>query len=111
MCSLRLHATPRRHRRQAACPGDLSRACQHKWRQGDLAATVGAWRSLNSTPRLLTPQPLIAAFAPIGEVIATDAAARHFPINGGTTERCHDLAQLQPGPEGPGPAAIATELD
>ena len=54
-----------------------------------------------STPLLLTPQPLTAAaFAPFGEVIAIDSAARHFPINGGTTERYHDLAQLQPGPEG-----------
>lgn len=54
-----------------------------------------------STPLLLRPQPLTAAaFAPFGEVIATDAAARHFPINGGTTERYHDLAQLQAGPEG-----------
>jgi ureidoglycolate lyase len=41
-----------------------------------------------------------AAFAPFGELIAADAAARHFPINGGTTERFHDLARLQPGPEG-----------
>ncbi len=54
-----------------------------------------------STPLLLTPQPLTAAaFAPFGEVIATDAATRHFPINGGTTERYHDLAKLQPGPQG-----------
>lgn len=41
-----------------------------------------------------------AAFAPFGEVIEADAAAHHFPINGGTTERYHDLAHLQPGPEG-----------
>jgi ureidoglycolate lyase len=53
------------------------------------------------TPIPLTPEPLTAAaFAPFGELIAADAAARHFPINGGTTERFHDLAQLQPGPEG-----------
>jgi len=41
-----------------------------------------------------------AAFAPFGELIAVDAAARHFPINGGSTERYHDLARLQPGPDG-----------
>ncbi|HEX2012542.1 MAG TPA: ureidoglycolate lyase [Roseateles sp.] len=44
----------------------------------------------------LTPQ----AFAPFGEVIEADAAAQRFPINGGTTERFHDLARLQAGPQG-----------
>ncbi len=34
-----------------------------------------------------------AAFAPFGEVIELDGA-RHFPINGGTTERYHDLAKV-----------------
>ncbi|MCC8393981.1 ureidoglycolate lyase [Paraburkholderia sp. MMS20-SJTR3] len=34
-----------------------------------------------------------AAFAPFGEVIELDGA-RHFPINGGTTERFHDLARV-----------------
>lgn len=33
------------------------------------------------------------AFAPFGDVIATDGA-RHFPINAGTTERFHDLASI-----------------
>jgi ureidoglycolate lyase len=33
------------------------------------------------------------AFAPFGDVIELDRA-RHFPINGGTTERYHDLAQV-----------------
>ncbi|WP_213297588.1 ureidoglycolate lyase [Paraburkholderia sacchari] len=33
------------------------------------------------------------AFAPFGDVIALDGA-RHFPINGGTTERFHDLASI-----------------
>jgi ureidoglycolate lyase len=33
------------------------------------------------------------AFAPFGDVIELDGA-RHFPINGGTTERYHDLAQV-----------------
>lgn len=41
-----------------------------------------------------------AAFAPFGEVIATDEANRHFPINGGNTERYHDLARLDPGADG-----------
>lgn len=46
-------------------------------------------------------QPLTAkAFAPYGEMIAVDAATRHFSINGGNTERYHDLANLDPGPEG-----------
>ncbi|WP_144147727.1 ureidoglycolate lyase [Paraburkholderia sp. BCC1884] len=34
-----------------------------------------------------------AAFAPFGDVIELDGA-RHFPINGGTTERFHDLATV-----------------
>ncbi|MCX4159993.1 MULTISPECIES: ureidoglycolate lyase [Paraburkholderia] len=33
------------------------------------------------------------AFAPFGDVIEL-AGARHFPINGGTTERYHDLANV-----------------
>ena len=33
------------------------------------------------------------AFAPFGDVIELDGA-RHFPINGGTTERFHDLASI-----------------
>jgi ureidoglycolate lyase len=39
-------------------------------------------------------------FAPFGDVIAADAARRHFPINGGNTERYHDLANLDAGPSG-----------
>jgi len=39
-------------------------------------------------------------FAPFGDVIAADATTRHFPINGGTTERYHDLADLDAGPDG-----------
>ena len=39
-------------------------------------------------------------FAPFGDVISADTAARHFPINGGTTERYHDLANLDAGPDG-----------
>ena len=46
----------------------------------------------------LAVEPLTAeAFAPFGEVIEASAAARHYPINGGNTERFHDLAQLDPG--------------
>ncbi|WP_150700335.1 ureidoglycolate lyase, partial [Pandoraea terrae] len=39
------------------------------------------------------------AFAPFGDVIEL-AGAKHFPINGGTTERFHDLAQVDLGPDG-----------
>ncbi len=42
----------------------------------------------------LVCQPLTRqAFAPFGEVIET-AGAAHFPINQGTTERYHDLAEV-----------------
>ncbi|KVE95302.1 ureidoglycolate lyase [Burkholderia vietnamiensis] len=47
-----------------------------------------------SGPRILRAQPLTRdAFAPFGDVIALEGA-RHFPINGGTTERFHDLATI-----------------
>lgn len=46
-------------------------------------------------PRPLTPE----AFRPFGEVIQC-AGADHFPINGGNTERFHDLARIDPGPGG-----------
>ena len=39
----------------------------------------------------LTPE----AFAPFGEVIAPEAARRVFPINGGNTQRFHDLAAVE----------------
>jgi ureidoglycolate lyase len=39
------------------------------------------------------------AFAPYGEVIATDGV-KHFPINEGTAERFHDLAQIDDANEG-----------
>lgn len=49
----------------------------------------------------LTPQPLThEAFAPFGEVIEASDAARHFTINGGNTERYHDLANIEPGADG-----------
>ena len=41
-----------------------------------------------------------AAFAPFGEVIEASDAVRHFPINAGNTERFHDLAKLDAGPDG-----------
>lgn len=48
----------------------------------------------------LRPKALTAeAFAPFGEVIQC-AGAAHFSINGGNTERFHDLARIEPGPDG-----------
>ncbi len=45
-----------------------------------------------ATALALQLEPLTRdAFAPFGDVIELDGA-RHFPINGGTTERFHDLA-------------------
>lgn len=40
-----------------------------------------------------------SAFAEFGEVIETDGA-RHYPINGGTCERYHDLARVDVGDGG-----------
>ncbi|MGG1946753.1 ureidoglycolate lyase [Trinickia sp. NRRL B-1857] len=49
---------------------------------------------------LLRIEPITReAFAPFGDVIALDGA-RHFPINGGTTERFHDLATIDVGEAG-----------
>ncbi|NYT84554.1 ureidoglycolate lyase [Pollutimonas harenae] len=44
----------------------------------------------------LTPD----AFAPYGDVIEVSGQARHFTINDGNTERYHDLAHIDPGPNG-----------
>jgi ureidoglycolate lyase len=45
----------------------------------------------------LTLEPLTRdAFAPFGDVIELEGA-RHFPINAGTTERFHDLANVDIG--------------
>lgn len=46
-------------------------------------------------------QPLSAtAFADFGEVIAPENAAKRITINTGTAERFHDLANINPGPNG-----------
>ena len=45
--------------------------------------------------RVITARPLTrAAFAEFGDVIDTDWA-NHYPINGGMTERFHDLARIE----------------
>ena len=52
-------------------------------------------------PITLRPEPLIReAFAPFGQVIEVSAAVQHFTINAGNTERYHDLANIDPGPDG-----------
>ncbi|WP_322995819.1 ureidoglycolate lyase [Castellaniella sp.] len=49
----------------------------------------------------LTIEPLSReAFAPFGDVIQADDAAKHFTINEGNTERYHDLADIDPGADG-----------
>lgn len=46
--------------------------------------------------RIITAEPLTReAFAPFGDVIEVSDAARHYPINGGMTERYHDLAKVE----------------
>ncbi|NMG74423.1 ureidoglycolate lyase [Aromatoleum diolicum] len=40
------------------------------------------------------------AFASFGDVIEASDAAHHFTINGGNTERYHDLAKIEPGSDG-----------
>ncbi|AFK60806.1 ureidoglycolate hydrolase [Advenella kashmirensis WT001] len=53
------------------------------------------------TLRRLTIEPLTRnAFAPFGQVIEASDAAKHFTINDGNTERYHDLAHIDPGPQG-----------
>lgn len=39
-------------------------------------------------------------FAPFGDLIHPSTASRQFTINDGNTERYHDLATLEPGPQG-----------
>jgi ureidoglycolate lyase len=49
--------------------------------------------------RTIIIEPLIKeAFAPFGQVLATEGA-HHFPINNGMTERYHDLANVEIGGE------------
>ncbi|WP_028534129.1 ureidoglycolate lyase [Paludibacterium yongneupense] len=49
----------------------------------------------------LRAQPLTReAFAPFGDVIAADDGVRHFSINGGNTERYHDLMRVDLAAEG-----------
>lgn len=54
----------------------------------------------------LTRLPIVAEplererFAPFGQVIEASDVARHFTINAGNTERYHDLADIDPGPDG-----------
>ncbi len=45
-------------------------------------------------PTLAVEALSLAAFAPFGDVIAPEGAARVFPINNGTTQRYHDLARI-----------------
>ncbi|NMF91186.1 ureidoglycolate lyase [Aromatoleum petrolei] len=59
-----------------------------------LRAEVLASRHIVAEP--LTPE----AFAPFGDVIEAGDAVRQFPINGGNTMRYHDLAKIDPGPDG-----------
>ena len=49
----------------------------------------------------LRTEPLTReAFAPFGDVIEASDAVRHFTINAGNTERYHDLAEIDAGPDG-----------
>lgn len=59
-----------------------------------LQADVPAPRHIVAEP--LTPE----AFAPFGDVIAGRDDVRRFAINGGNTMRFHDLANIDPGPDG-----------
>ncbi len=49
----------------------------------------------------LKPEPLTReAFATFGDVVEKSDAAEHFTINAGNTERYHNLANIEPGPDG-----------
>ena len=50
---------------------------------------------MSAEPQILKIEPLTrAAFAPFGDVIEASEAARHMLINGGNTQRYHDLAKI-----------------
>lgn len=52
-------------------------------------------------PLILSVRPLTReAFAPFGDVIEVSDSVTHYPINAGNTERYHDLAAVEPGPDG-----------
>lgn len=54
-----------------------------------------------TTTVTLVAEPLTAdAFLPFGDVIEATDQARQFTINGGNTQRFHDLARLEPGEQG-----------
>ncbi|NGM86230.1 ureidoglycolate lyase [Parapusillimonas sp. SGNA-6] len=55
---------------------------------------------MTTTTTLLVEPLTRAAFAPFGDVIETADDLLHFPINDGNTERYHDLADIDPGPDG-----------
>lgn len=56
--------------------------------------------SIPNIPKLSVKPLTKESFKPYGEVIQVDDTAHHFTINEGSTERYHDLADLQPGPNG-----------
>lgn len=65
-----------------------------------MAVAEAAERGPGEGGLVIPVQPLTReAFAPFGQVLAAEGAA-HFTINGGNTERFHDLASLDPGAGG-----------
>jgi ureidoglycolate lyase len=51
---------------------------------------------MTSSPDMLEIEMLnVSAFAPFGDVIETRDSVKHFPINGGNTERFHDLMNIE----------------
>lgn len=56
---------------------------------------------IDTGTRILDFEPLDATgFACFGDVIQASEATPHFTINDGNTQRYHDLAALEPGPQG-----------